>query len=45
MGAVFFLCSLVLFLGVKEQKCEPPRTHTHAHTNAHTWSGQVSVGG
>lgn len=22
MGAVFFLCSLVLFLGVKEQKCE-----------------------
>lgn len=24
MGAMFFLCSLVLFLGVKEQKCESP---------------------
>lgn len=32
MGAVFFLSSLVLFLGVKEQKREPRPSHTHTHT-------------
>lgn len=41
MAAVFFLCSLVLFLGVKEQKCEWPQTR--AWPGSGLWVGHVKV--